>query len=50
MEDISNIPKATFESVWAALQETDRMRKASASMKLDGGGMLEAKAGMVKIN
>ena len=29
MEDISNIPKATFESVWASLQETDRMRKES---------------------
>ena len=29
MENLTNKPKATFESVWASLQETDRMRKES---------------------
>ena len=33
-----------------SLQSVNHEQKASASMKLDGGGTLEAKAGMVKIN
>ena len=32
------------------ISSTTHDQKANASMKLDGGGMLEAKAGMVKIN
>jgi len=32
------------------LESATHEQKASATMKLDGGGMLEAKAGMVKIN
>ena len=33
-----------------SLESTQIEQKASATMKLDGGGMLEAKGGMVKIN